>query len=468
MSEQRIRRVLVANRGEIAVRIVRACFDEGIESVLACSAADTKTLAARLADRVVVIGPASASESYLDIPRVVQAAINSGCDALHPGYGFLSERAELVDACEENNIVYIGPPAEIMRRSGSKLGARAVADEIGIPTGAGTAGLSSADEAATAAEDLGFPLLLKASAGGGGRGMTIVRSVDEVRNGYIRSSVEAERAFGDGTIYLEPYVEHARHVEVQILADTHGNVCHLGERDCSTQRRYQKVIEEAPSAGLAQELIHEIREAAVKLCRGLKYVGAGTVEFLVDADKGRFVFLEVNARVQVEHPVSEAVTGIDIVREQLRIAQGLPLSFVQDDVVVTGHAIECRLNAEDARRDFIPTPGTITEWTIPSGEGIRVDTFAHVGAEISPWYDSLIAKIIVHAPTRKEAVDKMCRVLAKVNIGGVSTTADIHEAILSHPDFARAPVTTKWLENVFLPDWECTPSDAGQSRNVTA
>jgi acetyl-CoA carboxylase, biotin carboxylase subunit len=468
MPAKAIRRVLVANRGEIAVRIIRACFDENIESVLVCSTADTDTLAARLADEVIVIGPPSASQSYLDIVRIIQAAINSGCDALHPGYGFLSERAELVDACEDNGIVYIGPPAEVMRRSGSKLGARAVADEIGIPTGTGTEGLSSADEAVAAAEKLGLPLLLKASAGGGGRGMIILRTLEDVRASFVRASVEAERAFGDGTVYLEPYVEHARHVEVQILADTHGNVCHLGERDCSTQRRYQKVIEEAPSANLPAALIDDIRAAAVKLCAGLDYVGAGTVEFLVDEVNEKFVFLEVNARVQVEHPVSEAVTGIDIVREQLRIARGLPLSFRQDDVDVNGHSIECRLNAENARLDFQPTPGVITEWTIPQGNGIRVDTYVHEGASIAPFYDSLLAKIIVHAPTRKEAVERMRRVLAKVRIGGVSTTADIHQAILSHPDFARAPVTTKWLEDVFLPGWENDEALQPSSEPLTA
>lgn len=449
-----IRRVLVANRGEIAVRIIRACFDEGIESVLACSAADVDTLPARLADEIVVIGPASATESYLDIPRVVQAALNAQCQALHPGYGFLSERPELVDACEENGITYIGPPADIMRRAGSKLGARAVADELGIPTGAGSDGLTDADAAVAAARRLGFPLLLKASAGGGGRGMTILRSEEDVADGYIRSSTEADRAFGDGTVYLEPYVEHARHVEVQILADSHGNVCHLGERDCSTQRRYQKVIEEAPAAGLPEELITKIREAAVRLCRGLGYIGAGTVEFLVDAVSHRFIFLEVNARVQVEHPISEEVTGIDIVREQLRVANGLPLSFAQDEVAVEGHSLECRLNAERARADFAPTPGVITEWTIPQGKGIRVDTFCEAGAEISPYYDSLLAKVIVHAPTRPEAIDLMVRVLDKIRIEGVATTSDIHQAILSHPDFRRGPVTTKWLEDVFLPEWQ--------------
>ncbi|WP_027928983.1 acetyl-CoA carboxylase biotin carboxylase subunit [Amycolatopsis thermoflava] len=449
-----MRSLLIANRGEIAVRIVRACFDEGIESVLAVSAADTDSLAARLADRVVVIGPASASDSYLSVDRVVAAALYAGCDALHPGYGFLSERPELVDACEDNKITYVGPPADIMRRSGSKLGARDVAEEAGIPTGKGTPGLRDVADAVRAAEALdNFPLLLKASAGGGGRGMTIVRNLDDLRAGFARSSTEAERAFGDGTVYLEPYIEKARHVEVQILADTHGNVCHLGERDCSTQRRYQKIIEEAPGAGLPEELAEAIRTSAVKLCRALGYVGAGTVEFLVDAKTHRFVFLEVNARVQVEHPITEMVTGVDIVREQLRIARGEPLSFRQEDVRLDGHAIECRINAEDPRAGFRPTPGRIEKWTVPQGAGVRVDTYAHDGAVVAPWYDSLVAKVIVHAPDRPAAVDLMRRTLARTRAEGISTTVDVHRAILDDPAFAEAPVTTRWLEEQFLPSW---------------
>jgi acetyl-CoA carboxylase, biotin carboxylase subunit len=451
---RQIRRLLIPNRGEIAVRIIRACFDEGIESVLACSAADTDSLAARLADRVVVIGPAAAGESYLSVDRVVAAALYAECDALHPGYGFLSERPELVEACQENKITYVGPPADIMRRAGSKLGAREVADAAGIPTGKGTPGLGSAAEARQAAAELdAFPLLLKASAGGGGRGMTIVRSLDEVEAAYGRSSTEAERAFGDGTVYFEPYVEKARHVEVQILADTHGNVCHLGERDCSTQRRYQKIVEEAPAADLPASVVEEIRRAAVDLARALDYVGAGTVEFLVDARTHRFIFLEVNARVQVEHPITEAVTGIDIVREQLRIARGETLSFSQDDVVLSGHAIECRLNAENARAGFLPTPGTIARWTVPQGTGVRIDTYAHDGAVVAPWYDSLIAKVVVHADDRDAAVALMRRTLDRIEVEGVSTTADIHAAILAHPDFAKAPVTTRWVEEEFLPAW---------------
>ncbi|MCU1477384.1 MAG: Acetyl-CoA carboxylase biotin carboxylase subunit [Subtercola sp.] len=447
--------VLIANRGEIAVRLVKACFDEGLESVLVVSAADRDSLAARLADRVVVIGPASAAESYLSIDRVVMAAMTSGCDALHPGYGFLSERAELVDACEEAGITFVGPPADVMRRSGSKLGARAVAASIGIPTGAGTAGLTKVDAAIDAADALdNYPLLLKASAGGGGRGMTIIRSADDLRQNFVRASTEAERAFGDGTLYMEPYIERARHVEVQILADTHGNVCHLGERDCSAQRRYQKIIEEAPSTGLSSRLVDEIRASAVELAAALEYVGAGTVEFLVDVAKETFIFLEVNARVQVEHPVTEEISGIDIVREQLRIARGEPLSFRQDEVVFTGHAVECRINAENARRGFIPTPGTITRFTAPQGTGIRLETYAFEGAIVPPYYDSLIAKLIAYAPSRPEAVALMSKALAKLQVEGISTTIDLQSAIMADDEFCTSPITTKWLEEKFLPAWE--------------
>ncbi|WP_198418277.1 acetyl/propionyl/methylcrotonyl-CoA carboxylase subunit alpha [Cryobacterium sp. TMS1-20-1] len=444
--------MLVANRGEIAVRIIRACFDEGIESVLIVSAADRDSLAARLADEVVVIGPASATESYLSVSRVVQAALNAGCDALHPGYGFLSERPTLVKACEENGITFIGPSAEVMRESGDKLLARAMAESVGIPTGKGTVGLLDAEDAIRAADELNcYPLLLKASAGGGGRGMTIVRHPDDLLEGFNRSSTEAERAFGDGTVYLEPYIEKARHIEVQILADTHGNVRHLGERDCSAQRRYQKIIEEAPSVGLPEALVARIREAAVKLAISLHYVGAATCEFLVDVQRDSFVFLELNARVQVEHPVTEAITGVDIIREQIRIARGEALSFSQEDVRLTGHAVECRINAENPDSGFLPTPGTVTEWTIPQGSGVRVDTYMCNGAVVPPYYDSLIAKIIVHAPTREEAVAKMATVLAKSRVRGISTTIGIQLEIMNDPTFSTTPITTKWLEESFLP-----------------
>ena len=447
-----MRRILVANRGEIAVRIVKACFDEGIESVLVVSEADKDSLAARLADQVVVIGPASAGESYLSVERVVQAALNTGCDALHPGYGFLSERPTLVEACEENNIVFIGPSAVVMRRAGDKLLARAIADSVGIPTGKGSQQLVDVEDAMRTADRLGsYPLLLKASAGGGGRGMTIVHRAEDLREGFLRSTREAERAFGDGTVYLEPYIEKARHIEVQILADTRGNVCHLGERDCSAQRRYQKIVEEAPSIGLPDDLVARIRAAAVQLARALDYVGAATCEFLVDVKRETFVFLEVNARVQVEHPVTEAVTDIDIIREQIRIARGEPLSFSQDDLQIQGHAVECRINAENPDLGFLPTPGTVTEWTIPHGTGVRVDTYMHDGATVPPYYDSLIAKIIVHAPTRQEAIARMAAVLAKSRVRGVATTIPIQLEIMNDQTFRTQPITTKWLEEEFLP-----------------
>ena len=449
-----MKRVLVANRGEIAVRVVRACFDEGLESVVASSVVDKDSLAARLADDVVVIGPAAAGESYLSVERIVAAAIARGCDAIHPGYGFLSERPELAEACEERGITFIGPPSEVMRRSGDKLRSREVAASLGIPTGGGTPGLDSLDDAIEAAVSIDqFPYILKASAGGGGRGMTIVRDVEQLRVSFETSRQEALMAFGDGTVYLERYVERARHVEVQVLADMHGGIVHLGERDCSTQRRHQKVIEESPATDLPVELVASMRSAAVDLAAELGYVGAGTVEFLVDLDRGDFLFLELNARVQVEHPVTEMVTGVDIVRTQLRIAQGDPLPFGQDDVVLRGHSIECRINAEDPRNGFMPNPGHVVEWLVPQGAGVRVDTFVEPGTLISPHYDSMIAKVIVHADDRQAALSLMTRALARMRVGGVRTTLALHEAILADPEFAVGPVSTRWLEESFLRTW---------------
>lgn len=448
-----MKKVLIANRGEIAVRIIRACFDEGITSVAVVSEADCDSMAARLADETVVIGPAAAGDSYLSVGRIVQAALNTGCEAVHPGYGFLSERQALVQACEENGLKFIGPPADVMHRAGDKLLARTAAENVGIPVASGTDKLSNLDEALAAAEELdAYPLILKASAGGGGRGMTIVREADDLRKGFIRSSSEAEKAFGDGSVYLEPYIEKARHIEVQLLADAYGNVCHLGERDCSAQRRYQKLVEEAPSVGLPDELVEDMRQAAVDLARELDYVGAATCEFLVDIERNAFVFLEVNARVQVEHPITEVVTGIDIVREQLRIAQGKPLSFQQENVKINGHAIECRINAEDPSQGFMPSPGRVSEWTIPQGEGIRIDTHMHDGAQVPPYYDSLIAKFICHGKDRESAIEKMSQVLKKAQVRGISTTIDLHSQIMENEEFRTRPITTKWLEDSFLPN----------------
>jgi acetyl-CoA carboxylase biotin carboxylase subunit len=459
-----MRRVLVANRGEIAVRIVRACFDEGLEAVVAASEVDRHALASRMADQTVVIGPAAPSDSYLSVERVVAAALVTGCDAVHPGYGFLSERPELAEACVENGLTFVGPPPEVMRRAGDKLSARGVARSLGVPTTSGSAALGSSEEAAAYAAGTGdFPFVLKASAGGGGRGMTVVREPSDLERAFDVSRQEALAAFGDGTVYLERYVERARHVEVQILADVHGNVVHLGERDCSVQRRHQKLIEEAPAASLRSDVVGGIRSAAVALARELGYVGAGTVEFLVDVDRGEFTFLEINARLQVEHPVTEMVTGVDIVRQQLRIAAGEPLPFRQDDVRVLGHSLECRLNAEDPHVDFAPNPGKLTEWIPPVGEGVRVDSFVQPGTTISPYYDSMIAKLIVHAPDRPAAIGLMRRALATTRVAGVATTLGLHEAILAHPDFVTAPVTTRWLEGVLR--WSGKPApilDANQ------
>ena len=392
-----LRRVLVANRGEIAVRIVRACFDEGVESVAAVSDADRDSLAARRADTVVRIGPAAASASYLDVGSIVGAAIATRCDAVHPGYGFLSERPELAAECARVGLTFVGPPADVIRRGGSKIGARALARSIGVPVGEGSDRAATPDDAAAAAARIGYPVLLKASAGGGGRGMVRVDSPEGLPDAFTSASREAEAAFGDGTLFVERWIGNARHVEVQILADTHGSVIHLGERDCSAQRRFQKIVEEAPASALPESLRADICAAATGLATALEYVGAGTVEFLVDVDRGDFSFLEVNTRVQVEHPVTEMVTGVDIVREQLRIAAGLPLSITQDEVRLTGHAIECRLNAEAVTTDhtgaaiFLPTPGRIERWTMPEGAGVRVDTHCFDGWTVVPHYDSMIA-----------------------------------------------------------------------------
>ena len=450
-----MRRVLVANRGEIAVRIVRACFDEGVDCVVAASSVDKDSLAARLADGVVVIGPPQARDSYLSVERIVAAALNTGCDAVHPGYGFLSERPELAEACEKHGLTFVGPPAGVMRRSGDKLRSREVALSLGIPTGGGTQALASVDEAIAAADRLdSFPYILKASAGGGGRGMTIVRDIGDLQRGFDISRHEAEVAFGDGTVYLERYVENARHIEVQILADQHGSVVHLGERDCSAQRRHQKLVEEAPAISLPPGVADGIRSSAVALARELDYVGACTVEFLVDLSRGDFIFLELNARVQVEHPVTEMVTGIDIVRAQLRIARGEPLGFSQDDVVLSGHSIECRINAEDPRADFLPNPGRIDEWVVPQGVGVRVDTYVQPGVTIPPFYDSMVAKVIVHGRDRRDALTLMGRALAHLRVGGIVTTTPLHQAIVAEPEFVDQPITTRWLEESFLPRWQ--------------
>lgn len=455
-----LRRVLIANRGEIAVRIARACFDEGIECVAAVSEADQNSMSARIADGSICIGSPAATASYLNVAAVVGAAIASGCDAIHPGYGFLSERPQLAKACAENGIVFVGPPADVIGRGGDKVEARALARSLDIPVGDGSDAIRDVDEAGAIADRVGYPVLLKAAAGGGGRGMVQVHRADDLCNAFLAASAEALAAFGDGTLFLERYVGNARHVEVQVLADNYGNVVHLGERDCSCQRRYQKLVEEAPAVALADGLRQSICQAAVSLARALDYRGAGTMEFLVDLDRESFSFLEVNTRVQVEHPVTEMITGVDIVREQLRIAGGAELSVSQEDVQSGGHAIECRINAEQPAAGFLPSPGTISQWTMPAGAGIRVDSHCHDGFEVGAHYDSMIGKLICWGESRDAAVLLMYRALERVRVEGVDTTAAFLRDLVGHGDFRADRVNTKWLEDHFLPAWLAAQQDA--------
>jgi acetyl-CoA carboxylase biotin carboxylase subunit len=446
-----LRRVLVANRGEIAVRIVRACRAVGVEAVAAVSEADVDSLAARLAGRQVVIGPPSPRESYLAIDRLVDAAQRCGCDAVHPGYGFLSERAAFARACVDAGLTFVGPTPQAIEAMGDKITASRLAAAAGVPRVPGSAAVVDAGAALAAADRIGYPVLVKASAGGGGRGMRVVREPAQMAGAYASAAAEAQAAFGDGTLYVEKLIERARHVEIQIMADRHGGVVQLGERECSTQRRHQKLLEEAPSPALSAAQRAAMGQCAVALARSVGYHGAGTVEFVLDDDDGRFYFLEMNTRIQVEHPVTEMVTGLDLVAEQLRVAAGLPLSFTQDDVRPSGHAIECRINAEDPQKNFLPRPGVVRRWVPPSGEGIRCDSHCHDGHVVTPHYDSLLAKLIVHAPTRAEAIARMRDALARLEVDGPPTTAPFHHDLLAHEDFAAGRVTTRWVEDVFLP-----------------
>ena len=446
-------RVLIANRGEIAVRIIRACFDEGIEAVLAVSEADRESLGAQLADRTVCIGPAAAIDSYLDIDRLVSAAKITGCDALHPGYGFVSERPELSAACAEAGIAFVGPSAPAMRRSGDKASARATAHELGIAIGEGSGIVASDTEVRAIAHEMGYPILLKAAAGGGGRGMRRVDDANGVAGAWAAGTAEAQQAFGDGRLFVERFVSHARHVEVQVLADAHGNVVHLGDRDCTLQRRHQKLIEEAPAPDLPEALHREILEASTHLIASLDYHGAATCEFLVDRDRGSYSFLEINARLQVEHPVSEMVTGVDVVREQLRIAGGAPLSVSQREIAVRGHAIEARINAESPERNFMPTPGRLERWAAPVGSDVRVDTACFPGWIVAPHYDSILAKVIAWGSDRAHAIARLRQALAHLRVEGVATTTIFARDVLAHPDVAQGRIHTRWIEDVFLPNW---------------
>ena len=437
-------KVLVANRGEIAVRIIAACRDLGLRTVIAYSDADRDALPVRLADERVCIGPASPRESYLDVPRILTAAQISGADAIHPGYGFLAESHAFAEVCEACRVTFIGPPPESVRSMGDKALARRIMQEAGVPILPGTeSGVSGVDEATRVAAQVGYPVLLKASFGGGGRGMRIVGSEAELAPALASAAAEAQAAFGDAEVYIERYLPSVRHVEVQVFADAHGNTVHLGERDCSVQRRHQKLVEEAPGPGLTDATRAKLGAAAVKAAEAVGYRNAGTVEFLMDPD-GNFFFSEMNVRIQVEHPVTEMVTGVDLVREQIQVAAGEPLSFSQESVRVSGAAIECRINAEDPER-FIPSPGTITAFHSPGGPGVRVDTAAHAGAVIPPYYDSLVAKLIVHGEDRMHAVARMRRALAEMEVEGIHTTLPLHRRIMASEEFLAGGFDTGFI-----------------------
>ena len=444
------KRVFVANRGEIAVRVIRACDALGIESVAAVSAADRESLAARMATRAVCIGPAAARDSYLRPELLIAAAKGTDCQAIHPGYGFLSERAQFSRMCAEQGITFIGPSPEAIEAMGDKLSAVELAEKAGVPRVPGSGRIRSAADARDFARRHGFPVLVKASAGGGGRGMRIIRREEELGAGIDAAAAEAQAAFGDSSLYVEKFIERARHIEIQVLGDSHGTVVHLGERDCSTQRRHQKLIEEAPSPAIDAALRQELAGAAVRLAQRVAYVGAGTVEFVFDADTRAWYFLEMNTRIQVEHPVTEMVTGRDLVAEQIRIAAGQPISFTQDEVRMEGHAIECRINAEDATRNFAPGPGRLKTWVAPVGAGIRVDTHCYPGYLVPPYYDSLLAKVIAHGASRAEAIERMSAALERLEVAGVPTTAPFHRQVLVHDDFRSGRVTTRWVEETFL------------------
>ena len=450
MTKPPFKRVFVANRGEIAVRVIRACQKLGIETVAAVSDADRESMAARLATRAVCIGPASATASYLNANALVTAAVGTGCEALHPGYGFLSERAEFSRLCEENEIAFIGPTPEAIQSMGDKLTAIGIADKADVARVPGSDSVGSVEQARANADRIGYPFLFKATAGGGGRGMRLVRDAAELESAMRSAASEAQAAFGNSTLYMEKYVQSARHIEIQILADQHGNVVQLGERDCSVQRRHQKLIEEAPSAFISSATRERLAQASVRLARQVNYRGAGTIEFVYDEKSHEAYFLEMNTRIQVEHPVTEMVTGIDLVAEQIRVASGEPLSFQQQDVTTTGHAIECRINAEDPSRNFMPSPGRITSWTAPSGEGVRVDTHCESGYLVPPYYDSLLAKLIVHGRDRAHAIERMREALRAFHVEGVSTTIGFHLEVMTNDDFVAGRVNTRWVEERFL------------------
>jgi len=439
-----IKRIFIANRGEIAVRIIRTCEKLGIETVLGVSEADRASLGAQMADRTLCLGPSQPGASYLKVETVVQAALGSHCDAIHPGYGFLSERAALAQMCEDEGVIFIGPTAAQIEAVGDKLRARSEAIAADVPVVPGGP-VDTPEEAVALGQKIGAPLLVKAVGGGGGRGMKLVERLEDLLPTMDMASAEAGAAFGDARVYLERYVAEGRHIEVQLLGDGTGKVIHLGERDCSVQRRYQKLVEETPAPHLPADTRERLLEAAVRFAARLNYRGAGTVEFLYDIERDEFYFLEMNARIQVEHPVTEMVTGVDLVEQQIAIAAGKGLTFDQADITFTGAAVECRVNAEDPTRDFAPSPGTVTAARWPQGEGVRVDTHIVDGAKVPPFYDSMIAKVIAHAPTRAKAIDTLQQALRDTRIDGIATNSQFQISILKHPEFESGGVDTGFL-----------------------
>ncbi|MFN9660921.1 MAG: acetyl-CoA carboxylase biotin carboxylase subunit [Cyanobacteriota bacterium] len=446
-----IGKLLIANRGEIALRILRTCRELGISTVAGHSTVDRNALHVQLADEAVCVGEAPSSRSYLNIPNILAAATSRGADAIHPGYGFLAESAAFAEICRDHGLTFVGPSPEAILAMGDKSTAKRTMQQVGVPTIPGSEGLlESVEEAAALARAMGFPVMIQATAGGGGRGMRLVPSADQLEGLFKAAQGEAEAAFGNPGLYLEKFIDRPRHVEVQVLAYRFGNVVHLGERDCSIQRRHQKLLEEAPSPGLDPVVRERMGEAAAAAARTIGYEGAGTVEFLLDRS-GAFYFLEMNTRIQVEHPVTEMVTGLDLIAEQLRIAGGEPISVSQQDVRLQGHAIECRINAEDPRQNFRPSPGKITGWLPPGGPGVRVDSHVYTGYEIPPFYDSLIGKLIVWAPTREMALRRLRRALSEWAVTGIPTTIEFHLALLERPEFQRGEVYTKFVEENMLP-----------------
>ncbi|QQZ10895.1 acetyl-CoA carboxylase biotin carboxylase subunit [Heyndrickxia vini] len=442
-----IKKVLIANRGEIAVRIIRACRDLGIEAVAVYSEADKDALHVQLADEAYCIGPKSSKDSYLNVTNIISVAKLTECDAIHPGYGFLAENADFAELCRECNIIFIGPSPEAISKMGTKDIARETMKEAGVPIVPGSQGIiNDTNEAIELANSMGYPVIIKATAGGGGKGIRIANNEEELVKGINITQQEAATAFGNPGVYIEKYIQDFRHVEIQVMADQHGNVIHLGERDCSIQRRLQKLLEESPSPALTPEIREKMGEAAVKAAKAVDYTGAGTIEFIYDYRKQIFYFMEMNTRIQVEHPVTELVTGVDLVKEQILVASGKPLSIKQEDVTFTGWAIECRINAENPAKNFMPSAGKIEMYLPPGGLGIRIDSAAYPGYEIPPYYDSMIAKVISYGATREEAIARMKRALSEFAVEGVYTTIPFHLRLLEHETFVKGDFNTKFLE----------------------